>query len=257
MGFLFKALPEAVFNVAMQDDKAEKALKGLSKLAMQTVPLSLPQGVKPITEAILGKSFYGGDIESAREKEMLPTERYRDSTTEVAKAIGAITGQAGVSPIMIDYLIRGYTSGLGIALIQLANPLLASDAKAEVAQPSTKISKTPFIGGLFQPVEGRGTLDEAYDRMQEIRQTKGTFNKLIEEGRRAEAQAFAQEYSTKLAAISVSGSVQKRLGELAKIERQIKASPNMSTEEKDARLAQLDKTKVALARQFLAATDQR
>ena len=257
MGFLFKALPEAVFNVAMQDDKAEKALKGLSKLAMQTVPLSLPQGVKPITEAILGKSFYGGDIESAREKEMLPTERYRDSTTEVAKAIGAITGQAGVSPIMIDHLIRGYTSGLGIALIQLANPLLASDAKAEVAQPTTKISKTPFIGGLFQPVEGRGTLDEAYDRMQEIRQTKGTFNKLIEEGRRAEAQAFAQEYSTKLAAISVSGSVQKRLGELAKIERQIKASPNMSTEEKDERLAQLDKTKVALARQFLAATDQR
>lgn len=256
MGFLFKALPEAVFNVAMQDDKAEKALKGLSKLAMQTVPLSLPQAIKPVTEAILGKSFYGGDIESAREKEMLPTERYRDSTTEVAKAIGAVTGQAGVSPIMIDYLIRGYTSGLGIALIQLANPLLASDAKAEVAQPTTKISKTPFIGGLFQPVEGRGTLDEAYDRMQEIRQTKGTYNKLIEEGRRAEAQAFAQEYSSKLAAISVSGSIQKRLGELAKVERQIKASPTMSTEEKDAKLEQLDRAKVALARQFLAVTDR-
>ncbi|MFM7010718.1 MAG: LPD38 domain-containing protein [Betaproteobacteria bacterium] len=256
MGFLFKALPEAVWNVAMQDDKAGKVLSGLSKLAMQTVPLSLPQAVKPLTEAVLGKSFYGGDIESQREKEMLATERYRDSTTEVAKMVGAVTGNVGVSPIMVDHLIRGYTSGLGIALVQLANPMLASDTKAAIAEPSTKISKQPFIGGLFQPVEGRGTLDEAYDRMEEIRKTKGTFNKLVEEGKRAEAQAFAQEYATTLAAMSVSGSVQKRLGEMAKAERQIKAHPTMTTAEKDARLEQLDKAKMALARQFLAVNDR-
>ena len=43
--------------------------------------------------------------------------------------------------------------------------------------------------------------------------------KLIEQGKRAEAMQFAQEYSDKLAAMSVSGAVQKRLGELAKVER--------------------------------------
>jgi hypothetical protein len=257
MGFLFKALPEAVYNMAMQDDKADAAIKGLGRLAAQTIPLSLPQAVKPITEAVLGKSFYSGDIESTREKDVLATERYRDSTTELSKMIGAVTGKAGVSPITLDYLIRGYTGGLGIALIQLANPILAPGDKQEVAEPTTKISKTPFIGGLFQPVEGRGTLDEAYDRMQEIRQVKGTFNDLVEKGKRAEAQAFAQEYSDKLAAMSISGSVQKQLGELAKIERQIKSSPSLSTEQKDARLAQLDKVKTATARQFLAVTAQR
>lgn len=256
MGFLFKALPEAVWNVAMQDEQAGKAAKGIGALAMQTIPFSLPQAIKPLTEAVLGKSFYGGDIESQREKEMLATERYRDSTTELAKMIGAVTGKVGVSPIMIDHLIRGYTSGLGIAIVQLANPILASDTRAEVQQPTTKISKQPFIGGLFQPVEGRGTLDEAYDRMQEIRQTKGTYNKLVEEGKRAEAQAFAQEYSTKLAAMSTSGSVQKRLGELAKVERQVRAHPTMTTAEKDAKLEQIDKAKIALARQFLAATQR-
>ena len=158
MGFLFKALPEAVYNMATQDDKAGAAVSGLSKLALQTVPLSLPQAVKPLTEAVLGKSFYSGDIESTREKNVLATQRYRDNSTEVAKTIGAVTGNVGISPITIDYLIRGYTGGLGVALVQLANPLLASDTKADVAQPTTKISKTPFIGGLFQPVEGRGTL---------------------------------------------------------------------------------------------------
>lgn len=257
MGFLFKALPEAVYAMAMQDGKTDAALSGLSKLALQTVPLSLPQAVKPLTEAVLGKSFYSGDIESTREKDVLATQRYRDNSTELAKTIGAVTGNVGLSPITIDYLIRGYTGGLGIALVQLANPILAPGDKAEVAQPTTKISKTPFIGGLFQPVEGRGTLDEAYDRMKEIQQVKGTFNNMVEKGQRAEAMAFAQEYSEKLAAASVSGSVQKRLGELAKLERQIKSSPNLSTEQKDLRLAQLDKLKTATATQFLAITAQR
>jgi hypothetical protein len=257
MGFLFKALPEAVYNMAMQDDKADAAIKGLGRLAAQTVPLSLPQAVKPITEAILGKSFYSGDIESSREKDVLATQRYRDTTTELSKMIGAVTGNVGVSPITLDYLIRGYTGGLGIALIQLANPLLAPAAGAEVAEPTSKVSKTPFIGGLFQPVQGRGTLDEAYDRMQDIRQVKGTFNNMVEKGQRAEAMAFAQEYSDKLAAASLSGSMQKQLGELAKLERQIKAAPNMTTEQKDAQLERLDKAKQALARQFLSVTAQR
>ena len=257
MGFLFKALPEAVYAMAMQDNKADAALSGLSKLALQTIPLSLPQAVKPLTEAVLGKSFYSGDIESVREKDVLATERYRDNSTELAKTIGAVTGKAGLSPITIDYLIRGYTGGLGIALVQLANPILAPGDKVEVAQPTTKLSKQPFIGGLFQPVEGRGTLDEAYDRMKEIQQVKGTFNDMVEKGKRAEAMAFAQEYSDKLAAASVSGSVQKRLGELAKLERQIKSSPNLTTEQKDVRLAQLDKVKTATARQFLAVSAQR
>ena len=257
MGFLFKALPEAVYAMAMQDGKTGAALSGLSKLAMQTIPLSLPQAVKPITEAVLGKSFYSGDIESVREKDVLATERYRDSSTELAKTIGSVTGKAGLSPITIDYLIRGYTGGLGIALVQLANPILASSDKVEVAEPTTKLSKQPFIGGLFQPVEGRGTLDEAYDRMKEIQQVKGTYNDMVEKGKRAEAMAFAQEYSDKLSAASVSGSVQKRLGELAKMERQIKGNPNLTTEQKDMRLEQLDKMKTAMARQFLAVTNQR
>lgn len=256
MGFLFKALPEAVWNMTMQDGKASEAAKGLGKLAMQTVPLSLPQGIKPLTEVVLGKSFYSGDIESTREKDVLATQRYRDSSTELAKTVGAVTGNVGLSPIKIDYLIRGYTGGLGIALVQLANPLLAPDTKADIAQPTTKASKTPFIGGLFQPVEGRGTLDEAYDRMIEIQQIKGTYNNMIEKGQKAEALAFAQEYSDKLAVMSLSGSVQKRLGELAKLERQVKASPTLTTEQKDDRLEQLDKAKLALARQFLAVTDK-
>lgn len=251
LGFLFKALPEAVYNLAAGDDKASKVLSGLGAMLNQTQPLALPQAIKPLTEVVLGKSFYSGDIESMREKQQLATDRYRENTTEVAKLLGKVTGEAGVSPISIDYLIRGYFGGLGIAIVQLANPILAPDQK-NIAEPSTKPSKLPLIGGLFQPVEGRGTLDEAYDRMLEIRQVKGTYNKLVEDGKRAEALEFAQNYSNDLAQASISGRVQKQLGELAKQERVIKAHPTMTTEEKDKRLEQIDKIKIQIARQYLA-----
>lgn len=256
LGYLFKALPEAVYNIAANDEKASKALGGVGKLVAQTNPFALPQAVKPLTEAVLGKSFFSGDIESQREKQQLATQRYRENSTEIAKLIGGVTGAVGVSPITIDYLIRGYTGGLGIALVSLANPLLAPDQKASVAKPSMKPSQVPFIGGLFQPVEGRGTLDEAYDRMQNVQQVKGTYNKLIEEGKRAEAQAFAQEYSSEMAAVSVSGAVQKQLGELAKYERIIRNDPRKTQEQKDAELERLDKLKLAMARKFLTVADR-
>jgi hypothetical protein len=257
LGYLFKALPEAVYNMAANDEKASKAMGGMYKLLEQSNPFALPQAIKPLTEAVLGKSFFSGDIESEREKKtMLPTERYRESTTEVSKLLGQVTGKVGVSPITLDYLMRGYTGPLGIAVVQLANPLLNTEAEAAIAKPSTKASKLPFIGGVFQPVEGRGTLDEAYAEMVEIQQVKGTYNRLVSEGRRAEANAFAQEYATKLSMASTSGFVQKQLGEFAAKERRIIAHPTMSQEEKDKRLEQIDKAKLTYARRFIAAADR-
>lgn len=266
LGYLFKALPEAVIGAANGNTETSQAVKGMATLIGQSNPFSLPQAVKPLTEAVLGKSFFGGDIESMRERQtLLPAERYRDNTSEVAKLLGSITankaikettGYEGVSPLMIDHLIRGYTGPLGIAITQLANPILSSEAKSMVEQPTMKPSQMPFFGGLFQTAEGRGTLDEAYDRMHQIQEAKGTFDKMIQEGRRSEAQEFAQRYANDLALATTSASASKRLGEIAKFERMIKASPTMSTAEKDLRLKQLDKVKTDFANTLLTASDR-
>jgi len=265
LGYLFKALPEALWDMASNDEKASKAVGGWLKLVAQTNPFSLPQAIKPLTEVYLGQSFFGGAIESQREQKMLAGERARESTTEFAKLLGSITGsetikqitgKEGLSPIGIDYLIRGYTGGLGIGIVQLANPILNMEMKEDVAKPTLKASKTPFIGGLFQPVEGRGTLDEAYDMMNNIQQTKGSFNRLMEQGKAAEAKAFAQEHAETLALASVSGSVQQKLGDFAKMRRQIEAAPKLTTEQKDEMLARIDKAQTEYARGFIKAVDK-
>jgi hypothetical protein len=256
LGYLFKALPEALYHATKGDTEADQAMQGMQKLLTQTIPLTLPQAVKPLTEVILGKSFYSGDIESAREQGILATERYRDTTTGLARLIGSVTGEVGVSPIKIDYLIRGYTGGLGIAITQLANPLVnVVLPKDEVPEPTTKLSKMPFFGGLFQPVEGRGTIDMAYDRMKQIKEVDGTIKDMLKAGRGADARALAQQYSTELALVSTSGAVFKQLGDLAARARQVRDAPNLSTEQKDEILKRLDAQREQVARMYLRAFD--
>jgi hypothetical protein len=261
LGYLFKSLPEAVFNLAAGDEKAKDAVGGMLTLIGQSNPFQLPAAIKPLTEVALGKSFFGGDIESSREKKILTSERYRETTTEAAKLLAQLTGaeeirnltgREGVSAISIDHLIRGYTGGLGIALVQLANPLLNTEAATDVQKPTKPMSKQPFIGGLFQPVEGRGTLDAAYNQMEYIQQVKGTFDDMVAKGKTAEARAFMQEHVAEMALVSVSGAVQKQLGELAKQERMIRAAPNLSTERKDELLERLDQIKTKIARGSMA-----
>jgi hypothetical protein len=256
LGYLFKSLPEAVFNMGAADEKSKDITKGMGKLMMLSNPFALPQAVKPVTELYLGKSFFGGDIESQREiRNMLPTERFRSTTTELSKVLGGATGDAGITPIGWDHLFRGYTGGLGIALISLANPILNTEASA-VEQPSKKLHQTPFIGGLFQPVEGRGTLDAAYERMLEIQQAKGAFNDLVQQGKREEALEFLGKYREKVIASSLSGAVQQRLGELSTMRRRIIEAPNLSQEKKDKLLERLDDQQTLIAQRFLAVTSE-
>jgi hypothetical protein len=255
LGYLFKALPEAVFNMAAQDERADDITKGMGKLLGLSNPFALPAAIKPATEVILGRSFFGGDIESKREQTtMMPGERYREGTTEIAKMLGSVTGVFGLTPIKIDYLIRGYTGGLGVAIASLANPILNTEASA-VEKPTMKTSKMPFIGGLFQPVEGRGTLDAAYERMLEIQQAQGTFDRLVDTGKAEEARAFMERYANKLASASLSSSIQKDLGDFATLRRQVLDS-NKTTAEKDELLKRIDNAQYQLASKFLSFTGE-
>lgn len=243
LGYIFKAIPEALYNTAVGSEKAKTAAEGIGKLFWQSNPFSLPQAIKPVTEAILGRSFFGmgADIESARERGLLPAERARENTSELAKLIGSVTGEAGLSPIKLEYLVRGYTGSIGVALMSVLNPLLKPPAPGgkEPEKPSMKPSQMPLFGSLFQPEDGRGLVDEAYKQVEHIRQAQTTYKNMVDMGKRAEAQAFVQRYANELALAPMAGTFYKEMGDLAKMERQITAHPTMSQPEKDARIKRI------------------
>jgi hypothetical protein len=258
-GYIFKSLPEAILNMAEKDSRGKDITEGMRSLIWMSVPLSLPAAIKPATEVMLGKSFFGGDIESQREvKTMQPETRFRPTTSEAAKAVGSVTGKISdkLTPIKLDYLVRGYTGGMGAAIVALANPILNDEAD-DVPKPTDKISKNAFIGGMYQPVDGRGTIDAAYDRMLEIQQAKGTYTDILRSGDKERAKEFLDTYRNLIAAASVSGSVQQRMGELAKMKRAVMASPKLSTEEKDARLEKITNMQQLYSEKLLTLSDKR
>ena len=250
LGYIFKALPEAVWNLAATDEKAEQTLKAFTQMAINTVPggsnLLLPQALKPAVEAVANYNFFTGKpIEGARLSNVAPGKRATEGTTEVSKTLGDLLG---VSPIKIDYLIRGYTGGLGAALVALANPVLASPEKP--GTPEKKTSELPFIGAAFQPNDGRGIINEAYDTMERVMQAKGTVNNLIERGMLEEAQQFQKDNAKLVAASSAAGKFRQQMGEYAKQKRQIAGSRNLTPEEKRRAIDAVKQQEIALAKQL-------
>jgi hypothetical protein len=181
-GLIFKAIPEAIAMSMDKDEDASRVLAALGGLAAMSSPVGVstvvPQAAKPIVEAVTNYQFYNGaPVESEREQTLLPTERVRDKTSGVARllsgAIGSVTEAAGyptkgVSPVMIDSVINGYTGGLGLAIAQMIGTLVPKEAGAE--SPTKRMSDMPIVGSMFQPVDAAGQITQFYEKAKEYEQ---------------------------------------------------------------------------------------
>jgi hypothetical protein len=246
LGLLFKALPEAVVNTAFGDDKARDTMSAIGKLAWNAVPISGPQGVKPLLEVAINHSFYTGrEIESDRLQRFEPGERYNDRTTEVVKAIGQATN---ISPVKIEYLIRGYMGGIPLAIGSLANPVVRSGEGGE--KPEGRASEAPLFGSFFQPTDAQGLVNKAYKDVEEINKMKETYKKMEEEGRVKEADAYLDANADVIGLASLAGRFRKQMGELTKQEREIKADPSMTPQEKRKALDEIRQDKIQLAKEL-------
>ena len=190
IGYIFKALPEALYNSMTTEHGGEEAVKAFKQILLQTIPggssYGIPQAVKPLIEVGLGKSFYTGrDILSEREKNLLPEEQYRANTSDAAKALGS---GLGISPIKIEALVNGYTGTMGLAFLQAIS--LGVPAKETPEQAVKRLSDYPIVGGVFQPNDAGGIVNSVYERMNEVSQVKRTVDKLMDEGKVQEAQAL-------------------------------------------------------------------
>jgi hypothetical protein len=255
IGYIFKGIPEAVVNIMRNERGGEEAYEAFKQIAIQTVPggssLFLPAGIKPIIETAAGYSFFTGRrLESKAEEMMLPEFRFRDNTSELAKYIGSA---AGVSPIKIENLVRGYTGGMGVALMQTLNFAAPTGGSPEKA--AKRLSDTPLVGGLFQPNDAGGIINAAYDRMEDILQVKRSYDDLIKDGRTAQALELLQSRTMEIASASTAGNAKAQLAKITQAMNAVKAS-NMSPEEKRAQLDKLQKIRIMIAQSVREVLDK-
>lgn len=248
-GYLFKSLPEAVYNVASGNDDARNVLDAFVQMGLNTMPGVIPQGVKPLIEAALNRNFFTGrEIEDQRMQGLKMGERYGDRTTDVAKALGGsfeIAGrEIGVSPAMIEHLVRGYTGSLGMAILGLGNALVPD----QVEKPTMKLSETPIAGPLFLEKDATGAVSLAYKQIEAMTRAKQTFDKMVKEGREEEALRFADRYADALSKADVASSVKKKLGDLTKLEGQVRSAADMNGDAKRSLLDEIRRNKIELSR---------
>lgn len=269
LGYIFKALPEALYNTLASEEGGKEALQALNRILINTVPggssmptfdlagadvpapFPIPSAIKPLIELSLGKSFFTGrDLETAREQDVQPFARYREQTSEAAKAVGSMFN---VSPIKLEALISGYTGSLGLALLQTLN-FAVPDTGPESA--TKRLSQLSLVGTLFQPSDAQGIIDAAYARMNEVRQVQQTYEALLKESPERAAK-YAQDKINEMALASAEGNFRQQLGKLTTYERQVRAAPTLTAQEKRERLDQLRQAKIRVAAQARALLDRR
>lgn len=255
IGYIFKSLPEAIVNTMNSEHGSEEAYKAFKNIAIQTVPggssMFLPAALKPVIENVANYSFYTGrGIETKAEQMQLAENRFRDNTSEAAKMIGAATG---VSPIKLENLIRGYTGGMGVALMQSLNMAMPTSGSPE--QAAKRLSDAAVIGPLFQPADAGGIVNATYERINEVMQYKKTFDDMVKDGRMADAKAFIQEHANEMAASAVAGNAQQQLGKITQAMSAVKAS-GLSPEQKREQLDKLQAIRIKLASGMRGALDK-
>ena len=246
IGYIFKAIPEALYNSMTKEHGGEEAVKAFKQILLQTVPggssYGIPQAVKPLIEVGLGKSFYTGrDMLSAREQQLLPEEQYRVNTSEAAKLVGSTLG---VSPIKIEALVSGYTGTMGLAFLQAIS--LGVPSKETPEKAVRRLSEYPILGGAFQPNDAGGIINSVYERMNESLQVKNTVTKLMEEGKVQEAQALMTKRGSEYMQSELANTFKTNMNMLTQAERAIAAS-KMTPEAKREQLDNIRKMKIALA----------
>lgn len=246
IGYIFKALPEALYNSMTKEHGGEEAVKAFRQILLSTVPggtnYGIPQALKPAIEAGLGKSFYTGrDMLSAREKDLLPEEQFRANTSEMAKAMGKTLG---FSPVIFENLVRGYTGTLGLAFL---HALSVGMPKTESPEAAVKrLSEYPIVGGAFQPNDAGGITNSVYEQMNEDIKVRAAYKKMLTEGRTAEANDLLQRRGNEIMEAELGDAFKSTMNKLTQAERAVQAS-NLSAVEKRRQLDEIRKMKTAYA----------
>jgi hypothetical protein len=255
LGFFGKAIPEGVYRLAVADDKLSDVLPALRKQFFMAIPGDLPTSIKAPIEVLLNKSFFTDrPIIDARLEGLVKSEQFGEKTPELIKMLGIdspeivkkVFGIEGVSPAQIEYLIKGYTGTLPVALLRLLDPVFAS---GEVVKADMKLSDVPVVGAFFQPTDAGGIINAAYESMQQAQKVSNTYKKLLADGRQQEARKFFEENVNLFSVASAAGTFRQQMGEFTKAERAIKASDLDSTE-KRKRLDEMRQIKIKYAQDF-------
>ena len=245
LGFIFKALPEAAVRALASDDKGGEIVADIGRMLMKSVPGDIPLALKPAIEVMANYSFFmDRPILSQRLAGLDVGLQVGEKTPQLV----AMAATLGISPVKLEYLIRGYSGSLGLGIVGMFDYVIpGTTAGTEAVAAEMRAQDIPVFGRMIQPKDAGGFTNKAFSIVDDAETARNTFNELIRQGRKQEAREYFKDNLDVISVASAAGQFRNFMGQIAKQQRLIKANPNMSAERKRQELEKLDALKNKLA----------
>ncbi len=171
VGVIFGSGIEAMLDIASGKDK-EAMNNWAETIKNNMAPNIIPTLFLPILEWQANYSYFRGGALVNRRLQQLPDElQYTNSTSELSKAIGSVTG---LSPVKIDNTIRGYTGTMGMFLAQAPDMVIGDKRNL----PEKRLSERVFLRDFnVTDMNLNRSVDEFYDMLADANKQHAGYGK--------------------------------------------------------------------------------
>ena len=236
VGTLFKTIPERIYRSFFMPDQENRDTtddlhKSMKRALQSTFGLNpIPQVVAPLLEARDNFSvFTQRPIVGENMKSIAPEYQVGPGTSKWAEILGK---QAGMSPMMIDHVYKGYTGTMGVYAADLLDAGIELTVPSEVPKPSKRIEQIPIIKRFLADPDARGKITSYFDLKHSVDTTVRTIN-LLEKQANPDLPNYVEKNAQLFAARDFMNNLNKQMDDLQKQANMIKAAPIPADEKRD------------------------
>jgi hypothetical protein len=200
----------------------------------------IPQIVRPALGVMTNYDFFQDrEIVNATMRRLDTDRQFTKNTSEMAKALGALSG---MSPLNIDYLLRGYF-GSAMTLTALATDDAINAVRGGPARPAKSandmIASLPNMSGFMSKDENTAVLSDFYQVARDVNKASATL-KSMKHRPMEEQRAYREEHQKELKLKPMVQTLEKQLVLLKQREQMVRESPKMDDVKKQAELKRIN-----------------
>jgi len=257
LGTIAERTAEQIFDA---DSEGKQFTDALSRMMLDTFAMNpIPQVIKPVVDLYANKdSFTGAPIETAGMEALSKAERKADTTSPLAMALApvlniALPEKAELSPVQVDYAIKGYFGWLGGTIASTSMYAVAPFKDGEY--PDTKWMDKASLGFVKSLPSNMSQYTTAfYESNKQIQQAFADMRNYVEIGEMDKVQQIMEEKGDKIALQKMYTQTSKQM---ANIRNQISVVTNDTSLDGATKREQIDQMKELISMLAKQAEDVR
>lgn len=245
-GMIAASLPEHLYLEATRHEDVSQVAAAVRDMAFnEALPVPVPTIATPVEAAAdFDIRNWRPILTTSQSESQLPQTRVNPSTTEFSRVVGEKTH---ISPVKIDYVVRGMLGGVGITALQLASSLMrvTGDFPARVPTGGGSItdealsSLTPFGGQRAVSETGDQYLNDFYDAQAESDDLVGSVHAYVTRGEYGKAQQLAEGNPLAFSGQHTLNQLAAQMKKLRQSQRAVEAS-HLTADQKRTALANIN-----------------